>query len=140
MEDSEARMGEFSRVIAGFDAAAWKRWGWLLIAAILALTAITIGFAYVRGRFAAEETRGEIDASRADAGIASGRDAADTVGAAGTRERAIDQQTRENDDAIRNAPGADVPVDDGVHGTGIDSLCRRAAYRADPRCLQQPPS
>lgn len=128
-------MGELSRVIAGFDAGAWKRWGWLLIAAILALTAIAIGLAYVRGWFAADESRGEIDAARSDAGIASGQDAANTVGAAGTREGDIDRQTRENENAIRNAPGADAPVDDGVHGAGLGSLCRRAAYRGDPRCL-----
>ena len=111
-------------------------------AAIAIAALIGVGFwlsgALSGGKRARAEA--ELNAGRADAGIASGQDATNTVGAAGGRESAIDQQTRENEHAIRNAPGADVPVDAGVHGAGIGSLCRRAAYRSDPRCLQQPPS
>ncbi|MAL26605.1 MAG: hypothetical protein CL820_12065 [Croceicoccus sp.] len=111
-------------------------------AAVAIAALIALGFwlsaALSGGKRAGVEA--ELNAGRADAGIASGQDAANTVGAAGGRERAIDQQTRDNEHAIRNAPGADAPVDAGVHGVGLDRLCRRAAYRGDPRCLQQPPS
>ena len=109
----------------------------MAIAALIAL-GFWLSGAFSGGKRARAEA--ELNAGRADAGIASGQDAANTVGAAGGRESAIDQRTRENEHAIRNAPGADAPVDDGVHGAGIDSLCRRAAYSRDPRCLQQPPS
>ena len=37
---------------------------------------------------------------------------------------------------IRNAKGADAPVDPAVRDAGLASLCRRAAYRSSERCLR----
>lgn len=73
---------------------------------------------------------------QASASIANGRDAVATVGAAQTRETTTDQVTRENADAIRSAPGAAAPVDPRVRDAGLAGLCRRAAYRGDPKCLR----
>ena len=51
-------------------------------------------------------------------------------------QSATDTITRENDHAIRTAPGADAPVDPALRDTGLAGLCRRAAYRGDPKCVQ----
>jgi hypothetical protein len=67
----------------------------------------------------------------------SGADAVNTVGAAGEREAASDAVTRENERTIRNAEGADSPVHAEARAAGLDALCRRDAYRNDPRCVRQ---
>lgn len=72
------------------------------------------------------------------AALASGADAVETIGDQQGREAAADQLTRENADAIRNAPGADAPVDPALDAVARERLCRRAAYRVRPECLQQP--
>lgn len=73
---------------------------------------------------------------QAGAAIASGHDAADTIGNRMADDAASDTITRENDDAIRNAHGADAPVDPAASAAGLRGLCRRAAYRRDPQCVQ----
>lgn len=73
---------------------------------------------------------------QAGAAIASGHDAADTIGNRMAGDAAGEAITRENDDAIRNARGADAPVDPAASAAGLRSLCRRAAYRGDPQCVQ----
>lgn len=73
---------------------------------------------------------------QADAAVRSGRDAVDTFGNRVAEDAAGDALTRENDNAIRNAEGASAPVAYGVRDAGLASLCRRAAYRGDPKCVQ----
>jgi hypothetical protein len=87
------------------------------------------------GKGARVEAR--LNASRADAAISSGADAAQSVGRQASTEQAADAVTKENDRAIHQAPGADAPVAGTVHGAGLDSLCRRAAYRNSQQCLQR---
>lgn len=112
---------------------------WVLVA-IGALVAVgfLLSSALSGGRSA--KVKGDLAAGQADAAIASGQDAAGTVAGAGARESAIDQQTRENEHAIRNAPGADAPVDPRARDVGMQSLCKRAAYSGDPRCVQLAPA
>jgi hypothetical protein len=81
-----------------------------------------------------EATAAKVDATLSDARAASGKDAVDAVAGGATRDAAIERVTRENDDAIRNAPGAGATVDAGVDGVGRASLCRRAAYRDSEQC------
>lgn len=83
-----------------------------------------------------EKAEASIETGRADAALASGGDAANTVDAAGDRESAIDDITQENADAIHAAEGADAPVNPHANTAGLRALCRRAAYRNLPRCLQ----
>ncbi len=64
----------------------------------------------------------------------SSRDAINTVSGAGEREAESADLTRENEKEIRNAQGADERVGAGVNAAGRRSLCRRAAYRDDPKC------
>jgi len=73
---------------------------------------------------------------QAGAALASGQDAANTIGNRMEADAATDTVTRENDHAIRTAPGADAPVDPALRDAALRGLCRRAAYRHDPKCLQ----
>lgn len=84
-------------------------------------------------RNAKTETR--LNKGQAGAAVESGRDSVNTVGNRAATDAAGDAITRENDNAIRNADGASAPVADGVRDAGIASVCRRAAYRGDPRCV-----
>jgi len=108
--------------------------GKLVLVALL-LAVLLFGITQCRsGRNAAEEAR--VSNGQAEAMTESAADAIGSVGALKARDTRSNDLTRENFDAIRNAPGADAPVDSGVHGAGLDSLCRRAAYRGSEQCLQ----
>lgn len=111
---------------------------WALGGAILA--AILAGFLLVqawRGQ-ATAKTEARLSRNQAEASIASGTDAVETVGTTHRAEVAIDVITRENQRVILQAPGADAPVDPALDGVARRSLCRRAAYREHPDCVQQP--
>jgi len=85
-------------------------------------------------RTAHTETR--LASGQAGAALASGHDAANTIGNRMDADADTDTVTRENDNAIRNAPGASAPVDPTLRGIALRGLCRRAAYRHDAKCLQ----
>lgn len=82
------------------------------------------------------KTEAKLSANQVEAATASGKDAVNTVGAVGQTEDKIDLTTRENRDEIYSAEGADAPVNPAVGDAGLRGLCRRAAYRDHPDCLQ----
>lgn len=82
----------------------------------------------------------ELNRGQAGANSESAQDAIGTVGEVAGRATDTDATTRENQNEIRNAPGADAPVDPAVGRAGRDSLCRRAAYRGRPECLHRAPA
>lgn len=84
------------------------------------------------------KTEARLGKNQTGAALASGADAVAAVGKVGAAEDAIDTITRENDRAIRNAPGADAPVHPGIDAVARERLCRRAVYRQRPECLQHP--
>lgn len=86
------------------------------------------------------KTEAKLATGQTGAAIANGKDAVATVGQTQAGEAATDSITRENESAIRQAPGADAPVDPGVDAAGRRSLCRRAANRGKPECLQFAPA
>jgi hypothetical protein len=86
------------------------------------------------------KTEAKLSANQAGAALASGKDAVDTLGKTAAAEANTDTITEENERAIRQAPGADAPVDPAVHDAGLRSLCRRAAYRGKPECVQFAPA
>lgn len=86
------------------------------------------------------KTQAKLNANQADAAIASGSDAANTTGDVASRQADEDALTGENDHAIRTAPGADAPVDPAARDAALASLCRRAAYRGDPKCVRFTPA
>lgn len=81
-------------------------------------------------------TEARLAAGQAGAALASGQDAANTIGNRMDADASTDTVTRENDNAIRNAAGASAPVDPALRNVALRGLCRRAAYRHDPKCLQ----
>ncbi|MEN3972214.1 hypothetical protein WJS89_05990 [Sphingomicrobium sp. XHP0235] len=72
--------------------------------------------------------------AEAEAALRSGREAVETIGKAQGREAAGAALSHANRKEIEDADGADALVDGGVHGAGLDGLCRRAAYRDGERC------
>lgn len=123
-------------LVTRFGPTAAKMIFWVAVA-LLVLLVLSLGKCYYdRGA----KTQIELSKGQAGAATASGRDAVDTVGNQAASEAKADRITKENDDAIRNADGASAPVASGVRDAGLASLCRRAAYRSDPRCLQHAPS
>lgn len=113
---------------------------WVVTGVLLAL--LLAGFLLVlawRGQ-ATAKVEARLANNQAQAALDSGADAVSAVGAVGAAEIRIDVITRENERAIRTAPGADAPVDPAIHAAGIASLCRRAANRGRAECMQQPPA
>lgn len=89
---------------------------------------------------ASAKTEARLARNAAGAAIESGRDAVNTIGKQMASEDAIDIISRENEHEIRNAPGARAPVDPAARDAALRSLCRRAAYRERPECLQFAPA
>jgi type II secretory pathway component PulM len=89
---------------------------------------------------ATAKAEARLSKNQTEAALESGADAVGTVGAVGATEVQIDVITRENERAIREAPGADAPVDPALRTAGLQALCRRAAYRGRPECLQFAPA
>ena len=111
----------------------------LLLAALLAVLVLVILPGSCRRERSAEATA-RVEQGAARAASDSGRDAVETVGRAAARREAGEAITRTNDKEIRNAQGADANVAIAVRDAGIDGLCRRDAYRDEPRCRLRRPA
>lgn len=108
-----------------------------LIAGLVVVLVVAGIFALDRCQAArTAHTEAKLATGQAGAAIQSGHDAADTIGNRMADDADTDAITRENADVIRNARGADAPVDPDADAAGLRSLCRRAAYRRDPQCVQ----
>lgn len=105
-----------------------------VVLALLVLFAIWAASSWRSGQNAKVEAR--LNSNQVEAVTASGQDAVETIGAATTREDAIDETTERNRDEILSAQGADAPIDPDVRDAGLRSLCRRPAYIEHPDCLQ----
>jgi hypothetical protein len=115
---------------AAFGLARWV-WGLIvLVAAVLALGAL-YGAITAKPKAEARLATNQVQAAQQN-----GADAVNVVGQAGEREAASDDLTRSNDKEIRNAQGADAPVAAAARNAGLASLCRRASYQRDPKCVQ----
>lgn len=108
-----------------------------MIAIAVAVLALIIGPMLVvrscdkRHSQAAQE---RVEDSQAQAASNSAADAIATVSASGRNEAASEELTRSNEKAIRAADGANDAVNPSVRDAGLASLCRRKAYRNDPKC------
>lgn len=103
---------------------------------LLVIGAVAWGGWTIWQRATTAETKARIEATKSDNAIKSGADAANTVGTRAQIDVSIDAITRQNTDAIRNLHGASAPIDSTLNRAGIAGLCRYAAYRNDPRCVQ----
>jgi hypothetical protein len=102
--------------------------------AVLALVLI-VGFT-VRScdRHKSEAAQSRLEHAQGDAAANSAADAVNTVAASGRNEAASEALGRANDRDIRAAQGAGERVGAGVNAAGRAALCKRAAYRDDPKC------
>lgn len=111
------------------------RWIWgLIIIAALALLGWWLLATLINGSTA--KTEAKLGRNQTEAALQSGADAVGTIGEQIGREAAIDATTRENENAIRSAPGADAPVPAGVDAVARERICRRAAYRDSAACRE----
>jgi hypothetical protein len=106
----------------------------ILFVAIAA--AILASILYLQSCQAARQqgAQSRVDRGQTEALGNSAADAIATQGAAAARERASEDLGRTNEREIRNAKGANAPVDPAARDAGLRSLCRRAAYRESERC------
>jgi hypothetical protein len=104
----------------------------------LAIVALLVGLLALDRCQAARTARTEarLATGQADAAVQSGADAVNAVGNRMSADAAIDTITQENRDAITKADGASAPVTAPARNAGLRSLCGRAAYRRDPKCVQ----
>lgn len=86
------------------------------------------------------KTETKLVTGQADAALKSGADAANTVGNVGARAAGTDRLTQENDNAIRQAEGAHAPVARPARDAVLLAVCKRAAYRREPKCMQFTPA
>jgi len=108
----------------------------LIVLGIAAALALVLA---VRGCSGAG-TKAKLATGQAGAAANSARDTVQTIGNQAAAEDQADAITKENDRAIRSAPGANAPVDPAARDAGLRALCRRAAYRGDAKCLQFAPA
>lgn len=85
-----------------------------------------------------EAAQTRVERSQGEAQSNSAADAIGTVARSGEAEAASENLTRSNEQQIRAAPGANDKVNPAVRDAGIAALCRREAYRNDPRCRVKP--
>ncbi|APR51978.1 hypothetical protein CA223_06885 [Sphingomonas koreensis] len=111
-----------------------------ILASVVAISLIFVFGVSQCQRAQNASTAAKVAKGQAGAAIESGGDAADTVGNRMAADAKTDAITQENRNAIQNAEGASAPVAAPVRDAGLASLCRRAAYRGDTRCVQPPPS
>jgi len=112
----------------------------MIVAALVFLGLIGFGVTQCQKR-RSEAAQGRVERGQAGAAANSAADAIGTVARSGEAEAASETLTRTNEKEIRDAQGANDPVNPAVSAAGRNSLCRRAAYRDDPKCkLRQPPA
>jgi predicted lipid-binding transport protein (Tim44 family) len=104
----------------------------------LVLLVLVVGFG-VRScdKRRSQAAQSRVEHSQAQAASNSAADAVGTVARSGEAESASEALTRSNEQQIRAAPGANDKVNPAVRDAGIAALCRRDAYRNDPRCKER---
>lgn len=105
----------------------------LAVAVLVNVTAVTFGPAACQ-RMKSLATQSRVDREQGRAAIESGNDAGEMIAGAGQREAGSEDLTRANEREIRAADGAGNRVGAGVDAAGRKALCRREAYRNDPKC------
>ena len=121
-------------MIGGLEAKAFlglARWMWALFVLVLLIAAAWWLYSAWTAKPKAEARLGK---NTTEAAQQNGSDAVRTVGEVGQRDHAADDLTRSNADEIRNAPGADAPVNPAARDAGLRALCKRASYQHSPRC------
>ncbi len=104
-----------------------------VLGVILIIALIAFGTSQCsKRRNAAAQAR--TDNAQAGAAQTSAAEAINTVAASGEAEAASEDLSRANERDIRAADGADERVNTGVDVAGRRALCRREAFKSDPKC------
>lgn len=106
------------------------------IAAALLVSAGVYHFVTAPQRARVEAVQANADANAATGAVKAAQDAIKIIVDTQALHGRIDVITKENTDAIRNSPGATVPVDPALHATGLRALCLYDAYRDGAACKQ----
>lgn len=75
-----------------------------------------------------------VERSQGEAASNSAADAINAVTGVGANQAASEELGRTNERDIRAAEGANTKIGPGVDAAGRKALCKRAAYRDDPKC------
>jgi hypothetical protein len=75
-----------------------------------------------------------VERSQGEAATNSAADAINAVTGVGSNQAASEELGRANERDIRAADGASTKIGAGVNAAGLKALCKRAAYRDDPKC------
>jgi hypothetical protein len=108
----------------------------LVIAAVLLLVATIATLTYCEKQ-RSRGAQSRVERSQGEAASNSAADAIGTVARSGEASRASEDLTRSNDRDIRAAEGANASVNPAARDAGLTALCKRAAYREDPRCKEK---
>lgn len=125
-------------IIGGYEIGA-KLIGYIAGALLLVGLVLFAVHSCDKRRSQAAQTR--VERSQAEAASNSAADAIGTVARSGEAEAASEALTRSNEKEIRDAEGANDPINPAARDAGLRSLCRRTAYRDSPKCkLLKPPA
>jgi Flp pilus assembly protein TadB len=105
----------------------------IIVAAALAVLVVWAAFHFWQ-KSRSQGSQARVEHAQTEALSNSANDAVGTVARSGEASAASEALTRSNEQEIRNAKGADAPVDPAARDAGLRSLCRRAAYRDSPKC------
>jgi FtsZ-interacting cell division protein ZipA len=105
----------------------------MVVGGLFLLALIGFGLSQCQKR-RSEAAQARVERSQAEAASKSAEDAIGTVRRSGESEKASEELTRSNEKEIRNAEGANDPVNSAVRDAGLTALCKRQAYRNNPRC------
>lgn len=108
----------------------------MIVAGVLILALLLFGLSECSKR-RSQAAQARVERSQADAAANSAADAVNTVARSGEAAAASEELSRSNEREIRNAEGADARVGAGVNTAGLRALCKRAAYKNDPRCIKR---
>jgi len=112
-------------------------WGWAIVAIAFGLILwLIVWFMGAPVREATARQEGRIAAEQADAATDKGRQSIEEAGKAARDNTATQDLRRTNEQDIRAAEGAGDGVNPGAAGAGRRSLCKYAAYRDRPECVQ----
>jgi hypothetical protein len=106
----------------------------LYIAGVLIAIGAIVGLTRSCDKRHNQAAQERVEDSQAGAATNSAADAIGTVQRSSEASAASEEMTRQNDRDIRAADGAAVKIGPGVDAAGRAALCRRAAYRNDPKC------
>lgn len=105
----------------------------IAVLALLLIVAIGFGVRSCDKRHS-QAAQSRVERSQAEAASNSAADAINTVTGVGSNQAASEELGRTNERDIRAAQGAGERVGAGVNAAGQSALCKRAAYRDDPKC------